>query len=265
MALKNALTGSVMQFTLATVLGDLIAFIHGHTILGLISPKDLDLFKDKLAAIRPQPVPDVSFCEDLDAMETALRLREALGRIFGAVPQFKKYVYVFPGQHPYAAIYAEKRDPQEYVAQVDYAYLKSLSPMSARTLSELSSLIPKVDCTVLSGEQLGKIQNFLHTNFLSSHPRLISYSDLAILSHPKLSKEEGSKYTRSAATAMSKNPVLLLVPCHLVISKPLYDEFRLQLKSNPNAVLKDAGKFRLGSDIKSYLMYRFGINVKRPA
>lgn len=265
MALTNALTGSVMQFTLATVLGDLIAFIHGHTILGLITPKDLDLFKDKLAAIRPQPVPDVSFCEDLDAMETALRLREALGRIFGAVPQFKKYVYVFPGQHPYAAIYAEKRDPQEYVAQVDYAYLKSLTPMSARTLSELSSLTPKVDCTVLSGEQLGKIQNFLHTNFLSSHPRLISYSDLAILSHPKLSKEEGSKYTRSAATAMSKNPVLLLVPCHLVISKPLNDEFRLQLKSNPNAVLKDAGKFRLGSDIKSYLMYRFGINVKRPA
>lgn len=265
MALKIALTGSVMQFTLTTVLGDLIAFINGHTIIGLITPKDIDLFEDKLAAFRPKPVPDVSFCEDLDAMETALRLREALGRILGAVPQFKKYVYVFQGQNSDAAIYAEKRDPQEYVPEVDYEHLKTLTPMNARTLSELSSLIPKVDCTVLSGVQLGKIQNFLQTNFLSSHPRLISYSDLAVLSHPKLSKEEGSKYTRSAATAMSKNPVLLLVPCHLVISKPLYDDYRLQLKSNPHAQLKDAGKFRLGSDIKSYLMYRFGINVKLPS
>lgn len=255
---------SVKQFTLRTVIGDMLVFISSRTVIGLMRPNDVELYLDKLDGLRPQPVVDVSFCSDLDAMETALRVREALGRILGKVPDFMKYVYTFAGQDSNAVIYADKRPAAEYIAEPCTAAFTALDAIDDRIFIELPHLIPKVDCIPLAGEALGQIQNSLLSAYSGRRPQLISYTDLACLSHPELPAEQGAKYTRSAATAMAKNPVLLLVPCHMVISKPLFDEYNKLLANDPEAQLKDAGKYRLGADIKACLMRRYGVNIKLP-
>ncbi len=257
---------AVKQFTLKTIIGDFVVIIKCRTVIALMRPNDVGLYLDKLGSIRPQPVVDVSFCSDLDAMETALRVREVLGCILGSVPEFMKYVYTYAGLDTNAAFYAEKRPALDYVAKTNSFSLKEINPMDEHSFLELKHLCPQVDCIPLSGEPLGLIQNSLFNFCLSysssSPPRLMSYAELACLSHPDLSEEQGVKYTRAAATAMSKNPVLFLVPCHMVISKPLYDDFIKAQTHSQNALLKDPGKYRLDPAIKAFLMRRYGINVK---
>lgn len=158
----------------------------------------------------------------------------------------------------------------------DYRLFASVADRIARLSPEA---VDEITCTKISTEELFRLAEqtrFEDLMLFGTKFQKMVWEKLYSLSHPDFSKPRLMSYTgfaaycgcpagtRAVAHAVAMNPVLVIIPCHLVVQKEAMDRIREKEKEAEESLFGsdgpyidtslNFGEYRLGADMKRRLI-----------